>query len=130
MQLLPSSSTQSSEAPALPPRVRPVRTADESRLARSAWSVLIARVVEVIAALEVPVQKALLARYQLGIISEKYHANPTFLLGHRTATGARVPVSDRPTRRLAFAPVENLKLYAAFSAILHANVQPSRSDTT
>ena len=92
---------------------KPARSEAESELTRSAWAVLIRRTLEAITALEVIVQKAQCAHLQLGIISQKYHTCPTFLLGHRTASGERVPVPERPIRRLAFAPIENLRLYNA-----------------
>ena len=75
---------------------------------------MVARTLEVLAALEVPVQKALLARRQLGLISERYNQPcPAFLLGHRTSPGSRVPSHVCAARRLAFAPVEHLKLFLA-----------------
>ena len=89
---------------------KPTRSEAESELTRSAWVVLICRALEAITALEVIVQKAQCAHLQLGIISHKYHSSPTFLLGHRTATGERVPTPERPIRRPAFAPLENLRL--------------------
>ena len=96
----------------MPPRQpKPLRSDAESELTRSAWVVLICRTLEAVTALEVIAQKAQCAHLQLGIISHKYRSCPTFLLGHRTATGERVPVPERPIRRLAFAPLENLRVY-------------------
>ena len=94
-------------------QARPPRPDAESELTRSAWKVLICRALEAISAYEVVTQKAHCAHLQLSIISHKYHCCPTFLLGHRTSTGERVPVPERPARRLAFAPVENLRIYHA-----------------
>ena len=98
----------------MPPRRRLSRTSSESRLTQSVWEVFVSRILEALAALEVPVQKALLARRQLGLISERYNLPcPTFLLGHRTASGIRVPAHACVARRLAFSPVEQLRLYLA-----------------
>ena len=91
----------------------------ENELACASWGLVVCRAYELAVEFEHLAHRAILTAAQLLIIKRhsrdtldsRLLANGPFLLAPRTSSGVTIPPEQRPFRRLAFAPLENLFLH-------------------